>query len=198
MLEKLKKFDWGYILVFLVLTAMGVCLIAMSDALKVMAITIGCIVIVGGIVLGVLAIVDKRRSIGFAFKVFFSVSCLVAGILTLIFNEDAADVIIAVLALLLIVDASFKLNTTVMSKRYLLPLWWMELVLSVAIIVISFIMIRFTPESISVASVILGIAFILDAIANISSPFFIYVYRERQKHKSYDEVKAELGDKEEE
>ena len=198
MLEKLKKFDWGYILVFLVLTAIGVCLIAMSDALKVMAITIGCIVIAGAIALGVLALLDKRRSIGFAFKVFFSASCLVAGILTLIFNENAADVIIAVLALLLIIDASFKLNTTIMSKRYLIPLWWVELALCVATIVISFIMIRFTPENISVASVMLGIAFIIDAIANVASPFFIFVYRERQRSESYAEVKAELDEGEEE
>lgn len=196
MLEKLKKFDWGYILVFLVLTAIGVCLIAMSDALKVMAITIGCIVIAGAIALGVLALLDKRRSIGFAFKVFFSASCLVAGILTLIFNEDAADIIISVLALFLIIDASFKLNLTVMSKRYLLPLWWVELALSVATIVISFIMIRFSPSNPTVASVMMGITFIIDAIANIASPFFIYVYRERQKHKSYDEVKAELDEDE--
>lgn len=198
MLEKLKKFDWGYLLISLALCVMGVFLIALNNTLKAMAIAVGCIVIIGGIALGVLALMDKRRSIGFFFKVFFSASCLIAGILTLIFNEKAADVIIAVLALLLIIDASFKLNTTVMSKRYLLPLWWVELALSVAIIVISFIMIRFTPASISVASVMLGIAFILDAIANIASPFFIFVYRERQRSESFAEVKAEIAEGEEE
>ena len=197
MLEKLKKFDWGYILISLALTAMGVCLIAMNNALKALAITIGCIVVVGGIIFGILALVDKRRSFAFAFKIFFAVACLVAGTLTLIFNEGAADLIIAMLALLLIIDASFKLNTTVMSKRYLLPMWWVELALSIATIVISFIMIRFTPDDIAVASVMLGIAFIIDAIANIVSPFFISVYRERQKSESYAEVKAELTESEE-
>ena len=198
MLEKLKKFDWGYVVISLALCIMGVFLIALNNTLKAMAITVGCIVVAGGIALGVLALMDKRRSIGFAFKIFFSVSCLVAGILTLIFNENAADVIIAVLALLLIIDASFKLNTTIMSKRYLIPLWWVELALCVATIVISFIMIRFTPKNISVASVMLGIAFIIDAIANVASPFFIFVYRERQRSESYAEVKAELNEKEEE
>ena len=194
MLEKLKRFNWGYILVFLALTAVGICLIAMSNALKVMAITVGCIVIAGAIALGVLALLDKRRSIGFAFKVFFAASCLIAGMLTLIFNEGAADIIIAVLALLLIIDASFKLNLTIMSKRYLLPLWWIELILSVATIMISFIMIRFAPSNPSVASVMMGIAFIIDAIANVASPFFLYVYRERQRSQSYAQIKAELGD----
>ena len=196
MLEKLKKFDWGYIIISLALTAVGVCLIAMNDALKALAITIGCIVIVGGIVFGIRALVDKRRSFAFAFKIFFSAACLVAGILTVVFNEGAADLIISVLALLLIVDASFKLNTTVMSKRYMLPLWWVVLTLSIATIAISFIMIRFTPDNIAVSSVILGIAFIIDAISNVLSPFFISVFRERQKNETVAEARAELGESE--
>ncbi len=197
MLKKLKSFDWGYTVISLTLALMGICLIAMNNALKALAITVGCIVIAGGIALGVLALTDKRRSIGFAFKIFFAASCLVAGILTLIFNKGAAEIIIAVLALLLIIDASFKLNTTIMSKRYLLPLWWVELALAVATIMISFIMIKFTPENLSTASVMMGIAFIIDAIANILSPFFIYVYRARQKSESLAEAKSELEGKEE-
>lgn len=197
MLKKLKGFEWGYVIVSITLALMGICLLAMSNALKAMAITIGCIVIAGGIALGILALVDKRRSIGFAFKIFFAVSCLVAGILTLIFNNGAVEIIIAVLALLLIIDSSFKLNTTIMSKRYLLPLWWIELALAVATIIISFIMIKFTPENLATASVIMGIAFIIDAIANILSPFFIYVYRARQKSESLAEAKSELDGKEE-
>ena len=196
MLEKLKKFGWGYILISAALGVLGVCLIALGNTLKAMAITMGCITVVGGITLGVLALMDKRRSIGFAIKIFFAVSCLVAGILTLIFNEDAADIIIAVFSLLLIIDASFKLNTTILSKRYLLPMWWAELSLAIATIIISFIMIRFTPENISVASVTVGIAFIIDAVANLLSPFFIYVISERKKNESYAEAKAELADEE--
>ncbi len=197
MLKKLKSFDWGYTVISLTLALMGICLIAMNNALKALAITVGCIVIAGGIALGVLALTDKRRSIGFAFKIFFAASCLVAGILTLIFNEGAAEIIIAVLALLLIIDSSFKINTTIMSKRYLVPLWWIELGLAVATIIISFIMIKFTPENLSTASVMMGIAFIIDAIANILSPFFIYVYRARQKSESLAEAKSELEGKEE-
>lgn len=192
MLEKLKKFDWGYVLISVALGALGICLIALNNTLKAMAITVGCIVIAGGITLGILALVDKRRSIGFALKIFFAASCLVAGILTLIFNEGAAEVIIAVLALLLIIDASFKLNTTIISKRYLLPMWWVEMSLAIATIAISFIMIKFTPERLSVASVMMGIAFIIDAIANILSPFFISAYRARQKSESYAEAKREI------
>lgn len=197
MLKKLKGFERGYVIVSITLALMGICLLAMNNALKAMAITIGCIVIAGGIALGIFALVDKRRSIGFAFKIFFAASCLVAGILTLIFNNGAAEIIIAVLALLLIIDSSFKLNTTIMSKRYLLPLWWIELALAVATIIISFIMIKFTPENLATASVIMGIAFIIDAIANILSPFFIYVYRARQKSESLAEAKSELDGKEE-
>jgi len=78
-----------------------------------------------------------------------------------------------------------------------LPLWWIELALAVATIIISFIMIKFTPENLATASVMMGIAFIIDAIANIISPFFIYVYRARQKNESLAEAKSELDGKEE-
>lgn len=181
MLKALKSFKWGYLLITIILAAVGTCLITMNDALVTLAITIGCLLVATGLVIAISALADKRRGVGFAIKITISTLCLIGGIITAIFNSASIEIIVSIFSLLLIVDASFKLNTTAMSKRYSLALWWLMLALSVSIIGGAFFMIKYTPENINTASIILGIIVIVDSIANLLNAFFITAYEKRQR-----------------
>ena len=196
MLKAIKNFKWGYILITLVLAAVGVCLITMSDALVTLAITIGCLLAASGIVIAIFAMVDKHRGVGFAMKIVLASLCLIGGIVTAIFNSASIEIIVSVFSLLLIIDASFKLNTTVMSKRYSLTLWWVMLALSVLIISASFIMIKYTPEKINVTSIILGVIFIVDSVSNFLNAFFVTAYEKRQREDILTEEEERTSDAE--
>ena len=196
MLKAIKNFKWGYILITLVLAAVGICLITMSDALVTLAITIGCLLAASGIVIAIFAMVDKHRGVGFAMKIFLASLCLIGGIVTAIFNSASIEIIVSVFSLLLIIDASFKLNTTVMSKRYSLTLWWVMLALSVLIISASFIMIKYTPEKINVTSLILGVIFIVDSVSNFLNAFFVTAYEKRQREDILTEEEERTSDAE--
>ncbi|MBQ8689010.1 MAG: DUF308 domain-containing protein [Clostridia bacterium] len=173
MLKKLKSFKWGYMVITLGLIAVGVCLIAMSNALVALAITIGCLLAVSGIIFGIVTLADKNRGFAFGFKIFFAAIALIGGVVTAIFNEGTVEILVSIFSLLLIVDASFKLNTTVMSKRYSLPLWWVILAISVTVIASGFFMIKYPPENVTTTSILLGIIFIIDAVSNFLSAFFL-------------------------
>ena len=181
MFKKLKEFKWGYMIITLGLIAVGVCLIAMSNALVALAITIGCLLAISGIIFGIITLANKSRGFAFGFKIFFAAIALIGGVVTAIFNEGTVEILVSIFSLLLIVDASFKLNTTFMSKRYSLPLWWVILSLSITVIVGGFFMIKYPPESISVTSVLLGIIFIIDAVSNFLSAFFLAEIEKRQR-----------------
>jgi hypothetical protein len=88
---------------------------------------------------------------------------------------------ISLFSLLLIVDASFKLQTAIMSKRYSVALWWIILALAVAIITAGYFLIKadLSEDSIPTVSVFLGITIIIDAIANLLSAFYITIYEKR-------------------
>jgi uncharacterized membrane protein HdeD (DUF308 family) len=144
-----------------------------------LAIAIGCILAIVGIVYGALTISKKERDLIFALRIFFSAICIIAGVVTAAFNDGAVEIIVAISSLLLIIDASFKLHTTAMSKRYSLPLWWIILSISVLVIIGAFILIKYTPKKIETTSILLGIIFIADAISNLLSAFFISAYENR-------------------
>ena len=121
MAKKERKF--GYILIGLLLVLIGGCFVSFGNSLKALAISIGVILSVTAIVYGTLTIAKKGRGARFAFRIIFSIICLIAGITTAIFNDATVSVMVTVFSLLLIVDGSFKLNTAAMSKRYSVGGW---------------------------------------------------------------------------
>lgn len=179
MRDNYSLIKWGYAILFIILSIIGVCLIALNQALVALAITIGCILASVGIVLGVLTVAKREHGFSFAMRIIFSAVCLIAGVVVAVFNAGAVEIIISVSSLLLIIDASFKINTVAMCKRYSVSGWWLLLPFSVAIITTSFFLIKYTPESINAASVTLGIVFIVDALANLFSSFFNPAYERR-------------------
>ena len=183
--KKQRHSKAGYLLIFALLLAIGICLVVWQNTLPSLAATIGCILAIFGIVFFVLTIAKKERGFNFAFHTFFSLICIIGGVVTVIANDTTIGVIISLSSLFLIVDASFKLNTTAMSKRYSVPLWWVILVLSIAVILSSYFLLEFNFEDLIKTSKLLGVTFIVDAFANLLSAIFISAYERRQQKEAY-------------
>lgn len=192
MSKKLNKFMWGYPILAIILAAVGICLIALNNSLTALAITIGTILTVAGIILAIVAIANKNRGVSFAFKVIFAAVCIVCGVFTLIFNKNAVEIIISIFSLLIIIDSSFKLQTSAMSKRYGVVLWWVILALSVLTITGSFILLKFPFKSQEIASVWLGVIFIIEAVSNLLSALYVSAYEARRYHEAYIDAKIKL------
>lgn len=180
-----KNSKAGYLLIFLLLLAIGVCLIAWQNTLKGLAIAIGAILSAFGIVLAIFTLAHRERNSSYALRIFFSAICLIGGIVVIVANDKAISVIVSLSSLLLIVDASFKLNTTAMSKRYSVPLWWIILAFSVAVIAGGYYLLEVGFSDILTTSKMLGAVFTLDSVSNLLSAFFISAYERRQYVESY-------------
>ena len=191
MLQKLKEFKWGYIILTILIAAAGVCFIAFRETLSTIALIMGILLTLVGVVFGILTIADKRRGVGFALKIVFAVIALSCGIVTIIVHQgEAVEWLVALFGLLLVVDGSFKLQTSAMSKRYDSVAWWLVLIPAVLVIIGGFFSIRFqisggSEEELlkqqSAYSVVIGVTMIIDAIANLLSPFFISYYEKKMK-----------------
>ena len=172
MLKKIKDFGWGYLLLGVVLAAVGICFIAFGDTFNILAVSIGIILAVFGILFGVVTLTGLRRGVLFALKIALAVICLVCGTVTAIVREPAISVITDVFCLLLIVDGSFKLQTSITSRRFRVFGWWLMLSLSVAVIVSAFILAKLSGDNTSATSVIIGIIITVDGIANVLTAFY--------------------------
>lgn len=175
----------GYILVSILLLTMGTCLISLRETLDVLAKIIGCVLILFAIALFIIALAKRERGASFAFYVFFSIICIIAGVTVLLVRDKTIEVIVSLSSLFLIMDASFKLNTTAMSKRFSVPLWWIILAFSVSVIALSFFLIKFPFEEIETTSLFLGIAFVIESLSNLFSAFFISAYENRWYKEAY-------------
>lgn len=198
MLEKIKSVKWGYILIGLLLGAVGVCFISFNNSLEVLALTVGIILTVFGIVFGTLTIANKTRSFSFAVKIVFAVICLVCGIITMIFSSQSVPYLTAIFSLLLIIDGSFKLNTAAMAKRFSVGGWWIMMTVSVLVILSAFLLTeyKFTVEN-ELLTQLLGIVITVDAVANLFSTVWVAKYEAAGKAEAYYEICRELKYKEE-
>jgi len=183
-----KESKLGYIIIGILLIAIGVCLVVFSDSLAILAISIGALLAVSAAVFGIVTIAKKNRGVRFALKITLAIICLVAGITTAIFKENTVSVMVSVFSLLLIVDGSFKLNTAAMSKRYSVGGWWVMLVTSVLIILSAFILAKYTPDDIAIETIWLGITIIVDGISNIFSAIWTSLYEKAE----YKEIRSDI------
>lgn len=197
MLEKLKSFGWGYILIAILLSLVGISFVAFGNMLATLAVVIGIVLIIFGIVFGVLTLTRDSRGPIFALKVTFAVLAIVAGTVTAVLNDAAITIIADVLCLFLIVDGSFKLTTSIASKKYSVFGWWLMLIISVTTVISSFIVTKLmTAEADrTVLTVVLGIIIIIDAAGNLVSPFLMAGARAKEDLTRESEGEMSLTDK---
>ena len=202
MLQKLKNFKWGYVILTLLIAAGGVCFIAFRETLSTIALIIGITLSLFATVFAIITIADKRRDVSFALKITFAVIALSGGIITIVVHKSSAvEWLVAIFGLLLIIDGSFKLHTSAMSKRYRSVGWWLVLIPAILVIVGGFITIRYqltgtSEEELlkqqSLISVVLGVTMIIDAIGNLLSAFYISSYEKKMKNEHIKEYTDSL------
>lgn len=194
MLEKLKNFRWGYLFIAALIAAIGVCFIVWHDTIMYLAIAIGVITIVFGIIYFVINISSKDRGALFAIRTVISICCIISGVMTAIFNEGSIPILVSLISLFLIIDGSFKLNTTAMSRRYHLLLWWFILVPAILVIIGAFFALRMSDtidlDNIKTPSILIGITMLVDALSNILSAFYISRFEKNMAKEISEEVAA--------
>lgn len=172
---KLGSYSWGILLFAILFIVSGICLISFSEeALPKIIIAISVFTIVFSIVYAVLTLADKKRDVKFFFRLLGAICALFCGIFLLVKRNDGAiELLTTFVGLMVIIDGSFKLHTTILSKRYKMATWWIMLVLSISCIGGGLFLIKWPPiDKVKVCSVIMGLIMIVDGIQNLTSTFF--------------------------
>ena len=172
---KLGSYSWGILLFAILFIVSGICLISFSEeALPKIIIAISVFTIAFSIVYAVLTLADKKRDVKFFFRLLGAICALFCGIFLLVKRNDGAiELLTTFVGLMVIIDGSFKLHTTILSKRYKMATWWIMLVLSISCIGGGLFLIKWPPiDKVKVCSVIMGLIMIIDGVQNIISTFF--------------------------
>jgi uncharacterized membrane protein HdeD (DUF308 family) len=180
--KKLKNFKWGYVIIFLILSCVGALCVAFPDTLKIVCIVSGIILALYATILFILTLAARERTTAFALKIVISGIALAAGLVTAILNQQSVGVLTSLLGLYMVIDGSFKLQTTILSKRYRVAAWWIMLSLAILIIGGGFVSLKWAPteENAAWSSGILGVTLIVDGIANLLTAFFSSAYEKKR------------------
>lgn len=173
--NKIKKnYPAGTLLFVPLFLAAGICLLAFPEnALPNAILAIGIFAALYSIVNAALAIADKTRDVKFFFRLLGSVLALFCAIFLLIKRNDGAiDALAAFIGLIAIIDGSFKLQSSALSKRYKIAAWWILLALSVIVICGGFYLVKFPPENKKTLAVIMGLLMIAEGVQNLFATFY--------------------------
>ena len=159
----------GYLLLAVVSAAIGFCFFAFGrEMLELLALIIGIIVTLSGVVFAIITLSHKERGLGFGIRIVAAACILICGICTMILRKPAIEILINVFALLIIVDGSFKLNSAILAHRERSRSFVFLTVISTATIACGFLAITYIPHVYT-----LGAGVLIDAIANTFSAFYI-------------------------
>ena len=192
MLEKLKNISWEYVVTGSMLAIIGLCFLFFSGSLLALSITVSVIIALFGLALGTLSILGSKRDFYFAIRIALASLCFAGGIVSAIFNKSSVEVLICVVCFVLIVDASFKLVTSIASQRLSVYGWWILMAVSSIVIISAFLLTKLTPENMGSASIWLGITSIVDAASSFAAPLWESKCKVARKARLYYEVYRDI------
>ena len=172
-----KKFRWGYLLISLVLCAVGLCFIFFpNDSIKIGSYIIAAAAMLVGIILAIKVLADRKRDFSFATSIFSAVLTVACGVVALIIPNEIFKLYPMLIGLFIILDGSFKLQTVINAKRYKIKCWWLLLLFAVISIIGGFFVIRLRVDidvSYRFFSIILGVALCSCGLQNFLSLFYL-------------------------
>jgi uncharacterized membrane protein HdeD (DUF308 family) len=159
----------GYLLLSVLAIAIGLCFFAFGkEMLETLAILIGAIVTLAGVIFTVITLTHNERGFRFGIKIAVYACVIAAGICTIILRKPAIEVLTNVFALLIVIDGAFTLNTAVLLHRERSRTYVILILVAIASIACGFLAITYIPHH-----YMLGAGMLTTAVANFISMFYV-------------------------
>lgn len=177
----------------------GLCFIIFtSQSIDTMCYVIGGLTIVAAAVNAVVTLAKKERKFNFFIRIILCVFAVVCGVVVMVSKETTLEYIVGTISFLLVVDASFKLQTVVVLKANKTTLWW----ILIAFVLLAYLgnayLIKFySVESPKVMVGLLGGLLIVDGVMNFLTPILLAIVQKKAKKETV-EGNKEVGKTEEE
>lgn len=197
MLDKIKNLKFGCAAFAALLTVLGLCFLTFSTSEVTVTVVIGILVTLFGGATLTLTLLEPQRDRVFVIKTVLSSLCVVCGVTTAILNDKIFNLILFALCIVIATDGAFKLKLSLSCKKHEIGGWWIIAIPSAAIILSSFILAGFTPDSNTTASAWLGVTLLALAALNVASSVWSSKCKTAEKAEIYYEVYRDLKDSEE-
>lgn len=167
-MELIKKAKWAYITVSIVLILFGICLVIWpKTSARTVCVGAGIIAVVLGIVKIVGYFSKDRFGLAFQFDLALGIFAMAAGILMMLHPDNIIRALPVILGIFLLIDGTFKIQTSVDAKRFGLERWWSILFFAILTCICGIVLIVSPMKSAVGLTVLAGITLIVEGIQNL-------------------------------
>lgn len=166
----MKTAKIGYIVISVLLCALGILLIAVPEfSISAVGVICGAILIVFGIVRLVGYFSKDLYRLAFQYDLAFGIMMIALGMIMMLHPGSLMNFICITLGLSFLADGLFKIQIAIDSKRFGIREWWLILALAILTVIFGGILIARPSESSRILTVLVGISMLCEGILNIST-----------------------------
>lgn len=196
MFDKMKNMKFGQVAFSVLLCVLGLCLLTFSSSVVTLTVVIGILVAFCGVAALVLTLTETKKNGIFVIKIVIESLFIVCGVTTCILNDKIFSLMIFVICVVTGVCGAFKLKLSAECRKHEIGGWWIIAIPSSVIVLSSFLLVGFTPNSHTVASAWLGVTLIALAALNVAATVWSAKLKTAEKAEVYYEVYRDLKDSE--
>lgn len=128
----MRTAKWGYILISIVLSLVGVLMIVNPEISgKTISIILGCILIAFGIIKVIGYFSKDLFRLAFQYDLQLGVITSLLGIVVVVRSESVLNILFVLIGIWIIVDCAFKMQTALEAKKFGISSWWVNMLFSV-------------------------------------------------------------------
>ncbi len=166
--KRLKTAKYGYIILSVLLCALGIVLIAFPGFSVSMLCWIGGILLILFGIVKIVGYVSKDLyRLAFQYDLAFGILLIALGAVLILRTDSMVHIICILLGVCILADALLKVQISIDSKMFGIRLWWMILAAAVLTGVAGFLLIFRPYESAQAVMILLGISLLTEGILNL-------------------------------
>lgn len=166
--NRIKAAKIGYIMISILLCALGIVLIAVPDfSVKLLCKLSGGIMMLFGLVKIIGYCSKDLYRLAFQFDLAFGILLMALGIILIIRTDAMVNLICIVMGICVLADALLKIQISIDSKDFGIQKWWLILTMATLTGVAGFLLVFRPSESIKIIMILFGIALITEGVLNL-------------------------------
>ncbi|MGI5977248.1 MAG: HdeD family acid-resistance protein [Candidatus Limivicinus sp.] len=166
----LQAAKWGYVVLSVLICALGICLIALPGLSGPLLCKLGGILLV---VFGCIKIVGYLSRdpycLAFQFDLAFGIMLIALGLILIFCTDTAVTFICILLGVLIFADALLKIQTAIEARNFGIPQWWLILILAIITAVFGLLLLFQPRMGSKLLMIMLGISFLGDGLLNLAT-----------------------------
>lgn len=166
-MNSLKRTKLAYSILSIVLIVIGIYLIIRPQtAMLTVCRVLGVVLMFYGIIRLLGYFSHDMYQLAFQFDMAMGIFSLVAGCIFLFRTERIAEIIPAFIGVIVLIDAVFKIQTSLDAKRFGISKWWLILILAVIAGALGAMLLVIPLKVVEFVMVLIGINLVIDGVLN--------------------------------